>query len=197
MPDRFGQAYALTILSPIIGGHTRGSVHATAIRTVLSQLPQGAGSPLAAIPTLHVCRFVVLDDVRNQGIPAREDHLRSKYLVFTADFDGDLPAFLVALAMKAGDLVDALWEHCVGFPGTRDLEAFRRYMGRCRITSTFAFGAYATTPLSGVLRALDTQRRLIDFLRHHQGAPAADLQRAFSAFAEDLQGAAPPAPGTI
>jgi hypothetical protein len=197
MPDRFGQACALTILSPIIGGHSDGFVHATGIRTALARLPQGARSPLAAIPTLHVGRFVVLDDLRNQGVPAKEDHLRSRYLVFVADFDGELPAFLAALATRARELVNALWQHCVGFPGTHDLAAFQQYMARCRVPTTFPFGAYPGTPLRDVLRALDSQRRLIAFLRDHQGAPAADLQRAFLAFAETLQAAAPPAPGTV
>lgn len=197
MPNRFGQAYALTVLSPIIGGHTHGFVHATAIRTALARLPQGATSPLAAIPTLHVARFVVLDDLRIQGAPAAEDHLRSKYLVFVADFDGDLPPFLSALATRAGDLVNALWQHCIGFPGTSDLAAFQQYIERCQITSTFAFGAYPTTPLTGVLRALDSQRRLIAFLRNHQGAPAAELQQAFAVFADTLQHAPLPAPGTV
>jgi hypothetical protein len=197
MPNRFGQAYALTMLSPIIGGHTHGFVHATTIRTLLARLDQGSESPFARIDTLHVARLVVLDDLRIQGIPAAEDHLQSKYLLFVADFDGELAPFLTALASRAGDFVTSIWQHCIGFPGTADPAAFQRYFTRCQVTSTFPFGAYPTTPLTGVLRALDAQRRLIGFLEKMQGAPAAELQTAFGRFADELQRAPLPAPGSI
>ena len=197
MPNRFGQAYALTVLSPILGGHTHGFVHASAIRTILARLEQGTASPFARIDTLHVARLVVLDDVRIQGIPAQEDHLQSKYLVFLADFDGDLPALLTALADRAGEFVTSIWQHCVGFPGTADPVAFQRYFSRCQLTSTFPFGAYTKTPLRSVLRALDTQRRLIRFLETAQRTPAAELQQAFGTFVNELQQASLPAPGSI
>lgn len=197
MPDKFGQAYALTVLSPILGGHTNGTVHAAAIRNAVAQLHHGARSPLAAIPILHFARFVVLDDLRQQGIPAKEDHLRSKYLVFVAEFDGDLPAFAESLRRNAAELVTAVWQNCVGFPGVSDAAAFLTYLRRCQITTTFAFGAYATTPLPRVLRALDSQQRLVRFLELTQDATAEERQAAFRAFAAELAAAPLPLSGTI
>jgi hypothetical protein len=197
MPNRFGQSYALTVLSPVIGGHTHGFAHATAIRTALARLSQGAKSPFATIDTLHMARLVVLDDLRLQGTPAKEDHLRSKYLVFVADFTGDLPAFVTALATRAGAFVTEVWQHCEGFPGVADVAAFQRYIERCQIPSTFPFGAYPKSSLADVLRALDTQRRLIGFLEQFQGAPPAELQQAFRTFVTELQHAPLPAPGSI
>lgn len=197
MPNTFKQSYALTVLSPIIGGHTRGEVHSTLIRTALAGIEQGERSPFAAIDTLHVARLVVLDDVRNQGYPAREDHLQSKYLVFVADFDGELAPFLAALVSRAGEFVTSVWQHCEGFPGIADLAGFTRYIEQCQITTTFGFGAYAETPLSDVLRALDSQRRLIRFLAEHQGAPPEVLQQQFRIFADALASAPLPAPGSI
>ena len=37
-----------------------------------------------------------MDDVVFVGTPAREEHLKSKYLVFETNFDGDLDAYLAA-----------------------------------------------------------------------------------------------------
>jgi hypothetical protein len=191
------QYTALTVLSPIRGGHTHGAVHAAGIRAALARLPQGSASPFAAIPTLHFARLVVLDDVRIQGIPAREDHLRSKYLLFTADCDGTAGALALDLARHAGPFVNDVWQHCVAFPGTADPAAFARYLAQCTIPTTFPFGAYVDQSLQDVLRALDAQRRLIAFLRDHQQADPATQQAAFRSFAEEWQRAEVPAPGTI
>lgn len=197
MPDKFGQAFALTVLSPILGGHTHGAVHAAEIRAALAPLHHGGRSPFAAINSLHLARFVVLDDLRQQGIPAKEDHLRSKYLVFVADFDGDFATFIESFRRNAPDLVTAVWQHCVGFPGVADPAAFLEYFRRCHITTTFAFGAYATTPLPRVLRALDSQRRLVRFLESTQDASPEQRHSAFRAFAAELAAAPLPQSGTI
>ena len=198
MPNQFGQAYALTVVSPIIGGHTHGEAHAMSIRAALNAAGMGADSPLARIPTLHFGRFVVLDDVRNQGVPAKTDHLRSKYLVLVADFDGELAPFLdtLAVAREATSLrrsTSIAWRS----RAPSDPPAFRRYIKDCQIESTLAFGAYPNTALAGVLAALDTQRRFVQFLRGAQGAPAAELQSRFQTFAKDLAAARPVAPGSI
>jgi hypothetical protein len=193
----FGQAYALTLLSPIIGGHTHGAVHATRLRAAINAIPTGAASPLARIPTLHLARFVVLDDLHNQGMPAKEDHLRNKYLVFVADFDGALAPFLDALVTHAGDLATSIWRHCEAFPGIADRAAFAKYIAKCQVPSTFPFGAYAEAPLSEVLRSLDAQRRFVEFLRLAQGLPAEQFQQRFRAFAAEAIAAPTPAPATI
>jgi hypothetical protein len=127
MPRR-NRPFALTVLSPLAGGRSEGAAHAAAaIRRILAKLPTGSSSPLARIPTLHFARWVVIDDVRSQEPPAREEHLRSMYLLFAADFDGELPMFLGDLLAKAGDLVESLWRDCVGFPRNTSNADFNCY----------------------------------------------------------------------
>ena len=61
-----------------------------------------------------------MDDVVFVGHPASEDHLKSRYLVFETNFDGDLDTYLRRMATETGEFVNAVWQHCVGFPGTGD-----------------------------------------------------------------------------
>ncbi|HZE75683.1 MAG TPA: hypothetical protein VE091_10275 [Gemmatimonadales bacterium] len=195
MPDRKDGAYLLTVLSPIMGGQTQGVAHAAAIRATLCDLGKRKDTPLARIPMLHLARWVVIDDVRSQGSPAREEHLRSKYLLFTADFDGDEPTgFLESLLEAVPDLAHSLWKHCVGFPGVKDRDAFCRYIERCRIETGLPVAAYGTYTLPEVLRALDVQRRMLAFIKSNQGKPAADLRPAFEAFLQELAAAPQPTP---
>lgn len=197
MPNQLGQGFALTVISPIIAGHTSGTVHATEMRAAFNAVGVAAESPLARIDTLHFARFTVLDDLRPQGMPFDDDHLASKYLVFVADFDGDLPSFLEALRTRAGEFTNAVWSNCLAWPGTSNADAFRQYFEKCQLTSTFPFGAYAQTPLRRVLRALDSQRRLIAFLRTAQGLPPAEQLAAFQSFTRELAAAPLPQPGTV
>jgi hypothetical protein len=187
--------FALTVLSPIIGGTTGGVSHAVAIRRILGDLETGAQSPLAGILTLHFARWVVIDDVQSQGCPAREEHLRSKYLLFTADFDGALASFLDSLLDQAQDRVQSLWEHCVGFPGVEDRAAFCRYFERCQLRFTLPFAGYPKSTLPAVLKALSVQRKMLAFIQSTQGKAPADLQRAFGEFMEQVDRAPVPAGG--
>ena len=105
MPNQSGNVYGLTILSPIINGADGDVSHDCAIRDYLANLPRDHRSPFAKISSTHLARLVVMDDVVFVGTPAREEHLKSKYLVFETNFDGDLdtyltPAWRATLRMK-------------------------------------------------------------------------------------------------
>ena len=44
---------------------------------------------MAKVPNTYLARFYILNDVFYQGFPAEEEHLKSKYLVFSSNFHGD------------------------------------------------------------------------------------------------------------
>ena len=96
MPNQNGNVYGLTILSPIINDARWHVSHDCAIRDYLALLPRDHRSPFAKISSTHLARLVVMDDVVFVGTPAREEHLKSRYLVFETNFDGDLDAYLAA-----------------------------------------------------------------------------------------------------
>ena len=102
-----GNAYALTILSPIKNAYTSDEIaYADLICDRFAELEFQANSPMAKVPNTYLCRFFVLDDVYTESQPTgsgldtvrdlsllvtdpmrraavpKEDHLQSRYLVF-------------------------------------------------------------------------------------------------------------------
>ncbi|MCA9221149.1 MAG: hypothetical protein KDA71_12535 [Planctomycetales bacterium] len=199
MPNRSGQAYGLTALSPIIRDTGRTPAHETEIREFLGSLDREENSPFSKIPTMHLCRWTVIDDVPYQAHPAHEEHLKSKYLMFTANFDGDRDTTLALMAEHIPDTLNAIYRHCVGFEpvGVGNSQAFCRYIARCQITTSLFFADYPDARLSDVLRALQLQREFVPTMARLQGQSPAQVQQQFLAFAERMQNAPIPRPGTM
>jgi hypothetical protein len=66
--------------------------HDSALRMFLQNMPRHSHSPFANVSGTHICRLVVMDDVVFVGSPAKEEHLKSKYLVFNSNLYGGLDA---------------------------------------------------------------------------------------------------------
>jgi hypothetical protein len=195
MPNQSGNVYGLTILSPIINEPDGSISHDCAIRDYLAKLPRGSGSLFAKISSTHLARLVVMDDVVFVGTPAVEEHLKSKYLVFETNFDGDLDTYLTRMAREAPDEVHAVWRHCVGYPGIGDPDAFTAYMKKCQIETTFFFADVNNKTVQQTLRALKVQSSLAHFIETNQGKSAGEIQAAFRQFLEKLRKAPEPPAG--
>jgi hypothetical protein len=195
MGNQSGQVYGLTILSPIIENDRLDICHSMELRWYLGHLPRDHESPFAKISSTYLARLVVMDDVVFVGAPACEEHLKSRYLVFETNFDGDLDTYLTRLATETPEFVDNVWKHCVGYPGVSNIQAFIAYMKKCQITTTFFFADVSDHTVQQTLKALRTQSALMHFIQKHQGEPAADLQRKFGALLQAMKTAAPPIPG--
>jgi len=197
MANQSGSVYGLTILSPIARSAHGSESHSLAIRQCLEKLPRGADSPFAKVSSTHMARLVVMDDVVYFGRPSREEHLRSKYLIFESNFDGDLDPYLRRLAVEVPQEVHAVWRHCEGYPGVENVDAFIRYMKRCQVETTFFFADVNDKTVQQTLQALQTQSAVTAFIEKNQGKPAEELQRAFVKFIDSLQSAPPPVPGIV
>ena len=195
MPNQSGNVYGLTILSPIIDDPKAEVSHSVAIRNYLSQLPRDERGPFAQLSSTHLCRMVVLDDAVFVGYPAHEEHLKSSYLVFEANFDGDLETYLKRMAREVPDLVDATWGHCVGYPTLADVDKFVDYMKKCQLTTTFYFADVNDKTVQQTLRALQIQSGLATFIERNQGRSPAEIQTAFAEFWASVQAASPLLPG--
>src|SRR5262252_7235452 len=128
MGNQSGNVYGLTIFSPIVNDGNADVSHSLALRAYLAALPRDSSGPFARVSGTHMCRLVVLDDVIYPGLPTRVDHLKSSYLVFEANLDGDPDSYLERLARDAAIEADAIWSHCEGYPGVSNVPAFVRYM---------------------------------------------------------------------
>ena len=197
MPNQNGSVYGLTLLSPILHDPHAVPSHSLQIRDYLATLPTGPESPFAIAPGTHLCRLVVMDDVIYVGMPACEDHLKSKYLIFETNCDTDLDAYITGLAKSIPQHLDAIWSHCIGYPGAANLPQLLQYMKTCQLTTTFFFAAVNNSTVTESLRALQTQRAIADFIATRQGMDPAQIQRDFITLTKALVTAAPPAPGSM
>jgi hypothetical protein len=191
-----GSVYGLTILSPIIDDEKAIPSHDLQIRDYLARLDTGPDSPFANTPGTHLARLVVMDDVIYVGMPACEEHLKSKYLIFESNCDGGLDAYLNGLADTIPEHLDAIWQHCVGYPGAANRQAFLAYMKACQLETTFFFAAVNNKSLTETLRALQTKAAVAEFIAAHQGMEPAELQREFLRFAARLKAEPLPRPGS-
>ena len=186
MANISGKTYGLTILSPIIEDNRLDVCHSMELRWCLSQLPRDHRSPFAQLSSTYLARLVVMDDVVFVGHPACEEHLKSRYLIFETNFDGDLDTYLRRMASETAEFVEAVWKHCVGFPGTADVEVFIAYMKRCQVETTFFFADVNDQTVDSTLFALKAQAALTRFIERYQGRPAEEVQQAFGEFYKRL-----------
>ena len=199
MPSQNGKVYGLTLLCPILDDPMAIPSHDLQIRGHLAELPTGADSPFAIAPGTHLARLVVLDDVIYVGMPAREDHLQSKYLVFESNCDGDRDSYLMGLAKEIPDELDNIWKHCTGYPpgGARDHGAFLAYMRKCEIETTFFFAPVNNKTREETLRALHTKQVVAHFIATHQGMPPAQIQRDLLSLCDRLASTPAPKPAAV
>lgn len=196
MPNKSGNAYGLTTLCPLLRAEqyqerfARTGLHdspATLLKDFLNDTPGGEHSPMANVPNTYLCRFFVLDDIIYEGKPGRSEHLKSKYLVFTSNFHGELEPYLSGMWQHAGDFVRRAYQYCVGFDAVRDAASFVQYIKRCQVETTFYFNGSTDEPLAEQLKALYLKQELSKFVIDNQNKPAAELQQAFAAFAERVK----------
>ncbi len=211
MPDKNGSACALTILAPIKSGHLGEIAYADEVRKRLDAWNLLENSPMAKVPQTYLCRYFVLDDVftqsqsggdvygtlfdflsifsdkaRRRALP-REDHLKSKYLVFSCEFHGDPNAYLRSMWLAIGNEIRHAWEFCYAFDQVTDADSFVAYMEKCRLKAALFFVGSTDQPLPEQLKALYLKQEFGKFASEHQGLPADQLQQAYQAFVKRVE----------
>ena len=197
MANKSGRVYGLTLLCPIINDERAVPSHDLQIRQYLATLPTGEGSPFAIAPNTHLARLVVMDDVIYVGVPATEEHLKSKYLVFETNCDVDIEEYVAGLATHVPEQVEAVWSHCVGYPGLTDMGAFVKYMKACQVPTTFFFAATNDKSVTETLTALQTKCAVAEFITSHQGMGPMQIQQEFATFMRELRDMPRPVPGRM
>lgn len=193
MGNKFGKAYALTVLIPIKHGTENNRAHDKIIRDRLQKWPVNKDSPLASVPNTYLARLFLLNDVFYEGAPAKEEHLKSKYLVFSSNFFGDLDVYLDGMWKALGDFLKDFLRHCVAFDAVDSSADFVRYIKRCQINNSLFFNGSNDKPLPEQLKALYVKQAFIHFaflsqkFRYEGAAGAAKLQTAFKRFVKIVE----------
>ena len=163
MSNRFGNAYGLTVLIPIKQGTEDNRSYDKIIRDQLQAWPLDSESPLAAVPNTYLARLFLLNDVFYEGAPAIEEHLKSKYLVFSSNFHGELEPYLEGMWKAIGGLLQEFLRHCVAFDTVRCAADFIGYIKRCQINNSLFFNGSNDKPLREQLKALYVKQAFIHF----------------------------------
>jgi hypothetical protein len=189
MANKSGNAYALTLLCPILPGipprpvpGLEGQTYVSSLRFALQRLSDH--KQMAKVPNAYFSRCYVLDDVSYQGKPAHLEHLKSEYLVFASSFHGELDDYLTGMWNALEAEVRFVLGHCVGFGAVNDLAGFIAYIKKCQVKTTFFFNGSTDEPLAEQLKSLYLKQEFSKFAFENQGKSPADLQRAFQAFVE-------------
>ena len=182
MGDRAGQAHALTVLTAVRDGEVEP------LRQELRRLPQDEGSPLRRVEATHFARWVIIPQLVYEGPPQRRDELRHPYLLFSSSFDGYLDPYLDDLLVTLRSEADAIWGHCLGWPGAADVGRAKDYLWRNRVPTSLFYAAYPQATTGQVLRALERRRTLTELALRTQGRDPGALKEAYlAAFPEPLR----------
>lgn len=206
MANVSGKAYALTCLCPIKKGQLDGIAYSDEVRYRLHNWGLLEQSPMAKVQQTYLCRYFVLNDVYYESLPGtefggtffdflsifsdrfrrkalpKEDHLQSKYLVFSCNLNGDLDAYLRGMWQAINADIQAIWGFCYGFEKVNDADSFIAYIKKCQLNASLFFNGSNDDPLPEQLKALYVKQEFGCFAEQHQGMPAAQLQQAYQAF---------------
>jgi hypothetical protein len=167
-------ATPLTVLTPVCPGEV------DALADSLKKLPRGADSPFQRVAETHFARFVVLSGTpwRVPGVPRRSRPLRMQYLLFTSTANCPPEQHVEDLRTGLRRHADAVWGHCVGYPGHDRAAEFRRYLLHNSLPIQRWSPAYDAT-VQEVHEALALRRRHADLAVRTQADGDLGLRTAF------------------
>ena len=171
--DAPGLIGAITVWSPILPGHD------DELEAVLDAMPTGSDSPAARSGWTHLARWLIVPQLVHQGAPMKADGLASSYLVFSAAFDGTKEDYVEALRTRLAAECDAIWSHCVGYPGSGDQDAFARYLRHNELRNRLFVSTYPDATVAEIRAGLELKQRLLAFAVRAQAMEADELQHTF------------------
>ena len=152
---------------------------------------------LSQCPMLHMARLQIIDDVLPPIGELPADSLKTTYLLFVADIDGEIDDFLDALhngpqrpfswakgdadSKKHSDFVRNVWGRCIGYPQETGSVFFRQYIHRCQIKVALPYAAYDHS-VDDIKKAKHRQADFAHFVMRTQGMDAAALYAKWKEF---------------
>ncbi len=173
-PNKYGTAYGLTSMIPIVAGQE------DALEAHLKSLDP-LDSPLKRLSQLHFSRLNVIRDLVYQGPPQVPESLDSAYLIFTTSHDGELEPLLRDIATLLGGEADAIFGHCVGYPGVADPGAFAAWITTHRKANGYLLTPWPFKRVEDIQEALRVQDGFAGLVERSGRLDDAELQAAFRA----------------
>jgi hypothetical protein len=168
-----GQAYALTVLTPIVPGEE------AALTSYLQALTH-ATSPFAKLPRTHFGRWVIVPEFVQAKEQPKQDVLTTQYLLFTSNFDGKRDSYLDELCRELSAEAQEIWGRCVGCPKPAAGAELKRYLLHNQINTGFFYAAYPDATVPKVHAAIALREKTIALARDGQGMAPAELQQEFA-----------------
>ena len=147
-----------------------------ALRSEIAKLGAGLASPFERVGGTHFARLVVVPPLKGK----RGDQIDDvSYLLFSSEHDGPVGAYLETIRGCMSREADAIWGHCVGYPGSADAVGFAAYMLDHRVKAGTGAAAYPYVTVDEVRRSLDRRRRLAAFAVESRRLERAAIQHAW------------------
>jgi hypothetical protein len=169
-PNRRGQAYALTVATPVVPGEE------DALRAYLENLTE---SPLARLERTHFGRFVIVPAFHTEDSQPGADPLGCPLLIFSVTFDGPRDSYLDELCDGLGAEAVQIWGRCVGAGSARGAE-LKAYLRHNQVRTGFFVAAYPDATVPAVRRCVALRARMIGFATRSQAMRPSQLRRAFA-----------------
>lgn len=155
--DTNGVLTALNIATPVMEGHEH------ALRAYLRSLPQGDASPLARLGTVHFGRWSLIGCWPEHG---------QWTLWCSVNIEGTPEQFVDGVRRLVPGEAEAVWSHCVGWPGVEESAALERWLLGQRIPTEHFLALYPNATLADCKRALRLRRDFVQFaIRAQNQAP--------------------------
>jgi hypothetical protein len=144
---------------------------------------------VGALPALRFIHFASWSLVT--VLPATRSHLRerlkSPYLLFLTNFNGDFDQYIDAFAYVLWWRVTLIWRFSYGFPGTRPSGPFKDYIVRQELPSLYYYSAYPGETAATIEAGLRVDRALTRFLRNVEGDAPEAFARRYTRLLTQLQ----------
>ena len=184
----------LTALSPIEHRANDPEGRLSGLRNLLRTTTQ-IKSPFRRCPMAHMVRLQVIDTLRPAMGDTENPPLKSSYLLFVAELDGQIDDFLDCLYRVDPQFVGQVWGRCEGWPEYEGAVFLRRYINRCMVKDPLPFAAFPQTAPE-LLQSLARKDALGQFAADVARLDDAALQQAWRARRDSLVNAKPWIAGT-
>jgi Dyp-type peroxidase family len=171
--DPLRQSCAITVLAPIRPERLQD------LQRTLARLSATREGVFGRVGATHFARWVVIDQLVYEGFGQRPDHLHEPLLLFAANVDGPLDAYLQSLRSRIPGVVDEVWGSCHDYPGSHDAQRFARFLRARLLSPALRYAASPGATVDDVRSSLALRRRFLEVAADAQGMAAQALVNRF------------------